>query len=80
MENDVNEWINKHPQPCVVAGLTVLIRTTLAAHERERSLPSRSPDEMDHFIGQTGERVKLLRRLREEFENEMARSMDYDPR
>ena len=64
----------------VVNGLTQLIASTLRSHEHERAMPTRTADAMDHYIGATGERVKKLRQLREEFENEMARSMEYDPR
>jgi len=63
----------------VIVGLTILIRDTLAAHEGERSRPSMTPDAMDFYIGETGARVKKLRQLREDFENEMSLSMHERP-
>lgn len=60
-------------QNIIQSGLSYLITKTLASHESERHYPCADPDKMDDKIKATGERVKTLRRLREEFENEMAK-------
>lgn len=64
----------------VLYGLTALIQSTLRQHEGECSAPKRAADGMDHFISATALRVLALRRLREDFENEMAKSLELDPR
>ena len=68
------------PEQKVVHNLSKLIDQTLRAHASESQRPRRGPDQMDYFLGETGKRVVLLRRLREEFEDEMARDTDLDPR
>lgn len=67
-------------EEAVLAGLTYLIRKALKAHDMEGRYPARGPDASDHFIGETGTRVKQLRQLRHDFENEMGRSMELDQR
>lgn len=57
----------------ITNGISTLITATLQSHENERHFPGFDPDKMDDKIKATGERVKTLRRLREEFENEMAK-------
>jgi hypothetical protein len=61
----------------IVNGLSVLIRSSLASLEGESTAPGPDPDRMDATIKLHRERVATLRRLREEFENEMARCAVY---
>jgi hypothetical protein len=61
----------------IVNGLSVLIRSSLTALEGESVNPGPNPDRMDATIALHRERVATLRRLREEFENEMARCAVY---
>ncbi len=72
--------MNDSTEKQVVDGLSFLIAKALRQHEGERQAPTRSADLMDHFIGETGARVTALRRIRADFENEMARSLELDPR
>ena len=59
--------------PVAVSAISVLIRGTLQDHESERHYPGSNPDRMDDRIKATGERVKVLRAVREALENEMAK-------
>lgn len=72
--------MNDDPETQIVNGLSALISKALRQHEEERQSPIRSADSMDHFIGESGARVTALRRIRADFENEMARSLELDPR
>lgn len=57
----------------VVGCLSLLIVNSLQAMEEERHFPGHDPDHMDEKIKRSRERAAILRRLREEFENEMAK-------
>lgn len=61
----------------VVGALSEDIAEALHANETERAMPGSDPDRMDDKIKFTGERARVLRRLREEYENEMARQVAY---
>jgi len=56
----------------IVNGLSALIKTALEQCEMERTNPGFNPDLMDAKIKHYRERSVTLRRLRDEFENEMA--------
>jgi len=53
-------------------GLTALIVSTLHTQRMEESFPSSNPDAMDGKIANCKRRVTLLRKMRDEFENEMS--------
>jgi hypothetical protein len=60
----------------VINGLCGLITNALHSLEAERHYPKNNADQMDALIDFQGTRVKVLRDLRERFENEMARPME----
>ncbi len=57
----------------VLDGLTDIIMTTLYRQRREEYTPGFDADNMDDTIKRCKERVKLMRYLRESFEDEMSR-------
>lgn len=61
----------------IVNDLSELIRDALVAEASESTNPSFSPDRMDDTIKFQKERVGTLRKLRMEFEDEMARQQPY---
>lgn len=56
----------------VIDGLSRLIMDAAEARQSERYHPRQNPDEMDAEIKHQSERVTALRKLREQFEDEMA--------
>lgn len=57
----------------IIDGLGELIRRSVACYEGERTFPSASPDRMDDRINFYAQRVKLLREIREQLENELGK-------
>lgn len=57
----------------IVTQISRLISESLRGYANEASYPSSNADRMDDTLNFYKERTKTLRRLREEFENEMAR-------
>ena len=57
----------------VVASLSAILAATRARYESERTGPSFDSDKSDDFIKEMGKRIEVLKRLRDEFEAEMAR-------
>lgn len=53
-------------------GLTALIVGTLHTQRMEESNPSIDPDRMDGKIANCKRRATLLRKMRDDFENEMS--------
>ena len=60
----------------VIEGLSQLIMTAAHMQEREMASLRPNPDEMDAEIAYQKGRLKTLRKLRELFEDEMARSLE----
>jgi len=56
-------------------GLTALIVEALIIKKREEMHPSLMSDNSDQRIKDAGKRVEILRKLREDFENEMTKSI-----
>jgi hypothetical protein len=54
-------------------GLTALIVETLIVQRQEEYYPGSNPDRMDDKITACEKRVVILRKMREEFENEMSK-------
>ncbi len=56
-------------------GFTVLIVETLILKRREEYFPGSDPDKMDNRISACHNRVKLLRKMRDEYEDEMSKPL-----
>jgi hypothetical protein len=56
-------------------GLTALIVETLIIQRGEEYYPGSDPDRMDDKIAACKKRVTLLRKLREEYEDEMSKPL-----
>ena len=59
----------------VQQAIGTLIRHALGIMNREMSYPGADPDRTDDAIREQKARIAVLRTLREQFENEMARSI-----
>lgn len=56
-------------------GLTALIVETLIIQRQEEYYPGMNPDNMDDKIAACKKRVSLLRKMREEYEDEMSKQL-----
>lgn len=65
---------SKELEDNVAHGLGLLMRAALVSLESERVHPTSNADVMDARIAFYSERVSVLRELRENFENEMAKT------
>jgi hypothetical protein len=60
-------------QISVVHGLSALLAATRTRYELERHFPQKDADGMDDAIAAGRDRIEVLKRLRDEFEAEMAK-------